>query len=290
MEKGIGRVLALVLAAVFTLALAGPAGAVAAADNSAGTAFSGMQSGSALAAPVDEQTAFEDEVIRLTNLERVKNGLWPLSKNPSLTAAARAHNRDMITHNFVSHTGSDGSASYDRALAAGYAPYGWGKAYVGENIAAGLHTPADAVRGWLNSPTHRANMLRPEYREIGVGMARGGAYGTYVTQNFGSSPKSFPAFVNAGAQRVSSRQVVLTVTSETVSAWGSMGQAVAMMISEQPNFAGAAWRPYTAAVQWELSPQAGNKTLYIRLRDANGTVRTTQVQVELQPAMAAATS
>jgi hypothetical protein len=194
----------------------------------------------------------------------------------------------MIAGNFVSHTGSNGSASFDRALAAGYAPYGWGKAYVGENIAAGLHTPADAVRGWLNSPAHRANLLRPEYREIGVGLTRGGAYGTYWTQNFGSSPNSFPAFVNGGAARVSSPAVMLTVTSETVSPWGSMGEAATMMVAEEPTFAGAKWRPYTAALEWALSPEAGAKTLYVRLRDAQGTVRTTQVQVELQPAAAVA--
>ena len=172
-----------------------------------------------------------------------------------LTQIARSHNQDMLANDFVAHQGSNGFASADRALAAGYVPYGWGKAYVGENIAAGLHTPADAVRGWLNSPTHRANLLRPEYREIGVGCAKGGTYGTYWTQDFGSAPDVFPVFVNLGSPRVADPHVALTLTNETVSPWGSMGPAVSAMVSNDPSFRGAAWQTYTSELEWTLPPR-----------------------------------
>lgn len=241
------------------------------------------------AAPAAQEdlSALEDEVIRLTNAERIKHGLWPLKKSSILTQAARGHNLDMIRNDFASHTGSDGFSSAQRALAAGYRPYGWGSAYVGENIAAGMHTAAEAVQAWLNSPPHRANLLRPEYREIGVGVNKGGRYGTYFTQNFGAAPGVFPAFVNEGASVVESPDVTLTLTNETISAWGSMGPAVQMMIASDETFAGAAWQPYTPQLSWRLSEGSGVKSLHVRLRDAQGKVGYTRVDVELRPAVAA---
>ncbi len=226
----------------------------------------------AAAAAVDTQSAFEDEVIRLTNAERAKHGLWPLRKNTPLTQAARGHAQDMIAHDFASHRGSNGSSSADRARAAGYQPYGWGAAYVGENIAAGVHTPADAVNAWLNSPAHKANMLRPEYREIGVGMVKGGRYGTYWVQNFGAAPKVFPAFLGQGA----GGQATLTITHETVSPWGSTGPAVQMMVANDESFRGAVWQPYQRTISWQAPADAGAKVVHIRLRDAAGNVTYTQ--------------
>jgi uncharacterized protein YkwD len=55
-----------------------------------------------------------------------------------------------------------------------------------ENIAAGHRSPADVVKGWMNSPGHRANILNCGFTQIGVGYATGGTHGTYWTQNFGT--------------------------------------------------------------------------------------------------------
>lgn len=234
----------------------------------------------------DELAALEDEVIRLTNIERAKHGLLPLRKSEILTQAARAHNADMIAGNFVSHTGSNGFSSALRAQAAGYPTYGWGRCYVGENIAAGLHTPQDAMNGWLNSPSHRANMLRPEYREIGVGVAKGGRYGTYWTVDFGSAPNVFPAYATVVGDPANPGAVVLTVTNETVSNWGSMGPAVAMMISADPAFRGATWQPYASNMTWVM-PQGGPADrVYIQLKDAAGNVGVTEAVITPPPAPA----
>ena len=83
-----------------------------------------------------QNEAFELEVIRLVNQERVSAGLHPLRRNSSLTDAARAHNRDMIDNDFFDHTGSDGSTPPERACGQGFLPYGR-DCYVGENIAGG---------------------------------------------------------------------------------------------------------------------------------------------------------
>ncbi len=86
----------------------------------------------------------------------------------------------MVARDFYAHTAPDGSRPWDRAAAAGSRCR-----TVGENIACGQRSAAEVVRGWMNSPGHRANILRPEFTRIGVGLAGGGRAGTYWTQLFG---------------------------------------------------------------------------------------------------------
>ncbi|MEV5274763.1 CAP domain-containing protein [Streptomyces werraensis] len=120
------------------------------------------------------------EVVELTNRERARAGLPPLSRDPLLTTAAQAHSADMVARDFYAHTAPDGSRPWDRAAAAGSRCR-----TVGENIACGQRSAAEVVRGWMNSPGHRANILKPEFTRIGVGFAGGGRAGTYWTQLFG---------------------------------------------------------------------------------------------------------
>jgi uncharacterized YkwD family protein len=121
------------------------------------------------------------EVVNLVNQERRRAGLSPLRIHSRLNAAAQAHSNDMARNNFMSHTGSDGSSPFDRMKRYGY-NYRW----AGENVAAGQSSPQDVMRSWMNSPGHRKNILNGNFRDIGVGYARGGRYGTYWTQKFGS--------------------------------------------------------------------------------------------------------
>lgn len=120
------------------------------------------------------------EVITLTNAERTAAGLRPLSGDAMLTTAAQAHSDDMVARAFYSHTSPDGSQPWDRAAAAGST-----RRTIGENIACGQRSPAEVVRGWMNSPGHRANILKPDFTHIGIGLAGGGTAGTYWTQLFG---------------------------------------------------------------------------------------------------------
>ncbi|MEV0176119.1 CAP domain-containing protein [Streptomyces sp. NPDC050803] len=121
------------------------------------------------------------EVVDLTNRERTRAGLPPLAVDPVLTAAAQAHSADMVARAFYSHTSPDGSRPWDRAAAAGSA-----RRSIGENIACGQRSAAEVVEGWMNSPGHRANILKPDFTHIGVGFAGGGRAGTYWTQVFGA--------------------------------------------------------------------------------------------------------
>lgn len=104
------------------------------------------------------------QVVDLTNAERVEAGCPPLSIDLQLVQAAQGHSEDMALSDFFSHTGSDGSRPWDRIEAAGYE---WREA--GENIAAGYQSPESVVDAWMNSDGHRANILRCSYQDIGVG-------------------------------------------------------------------------------------------------------------------------
>ncbi|MFM9588433.1 CAP domain-containing protein [Streptomyces scabiei] len=120
------------------------------------------------------------EVITLTNGERAGAGLPPLSPDARLTAAAQAHSADMVARAFYAHTSPDGDEPWHRAAAAGSTHRS-----VGENIACGQRSAAEVMRGWMDSPGHRANILKPGFTHIGVGFVGGGEAGTYWTQLFG---------------------------------------------------------------------------------------------------------
>lgn len=120
------------------------------------------------------------DVVTLTNAERTGAGLAPLAVDPTLTSAAQAHSDDMVARDFYAHTTPEGRQPWDRAATAGSTHRG-----IGENIACGQRSPAEVVLGWMNSPGHRANILKPDFTHIGIGHATGSLVGTYWTQLFG---------------------------------------------------------------------------------------------------------
>ncbi|MEU2513424.1 CAP domain-containing protein [Streptomyces syringium] len=125
---------------------------------------------------------FTSEVVTLTNAERTAAGLRPLAVDARLTLAAQGHSDDMTGRDFYSHTTPEGREPWDRAAAAGCPHRG-----IGENIACGQRSPAEVLRGWMDSPGHRANILTPHFTHIGIGYATGSRAGTYWTQLFGAS-------------------------------------------------------------------------------------------------------
>jgi uncharacterized protein YkwD len=112
----------------------------------------------------------ERKVIRLVNRIRSRHGLRRLKASQPLAAAASDHTGDMLRRDFLSHASSDGTAMCDRVRR-----YAGAKDWVGESIAAisGRATARKAVRMWMNSPPHRAVLMSPSGRRIGVGERRG---------------------------------------------------------------------------------------------------------------------
>ncbi|MFA5864008.1 MAG: CAP domain-containing protein [Phycisphaerae bacterium] len=121
------------------------------------------------------------QVLTLTNQERTKIGLSALKWNSLLAASGADHCQDMIDKNYFAHVSPDGTSPGDRATAAGY-KWSW----IGENIAAGYATPQDVMTGWMNSPEHKENILRPEFTELGLGIRTDTDGRIYWAQEFGT--------------------------------------------------------------------------------------------------------
>ena len=121
------------------------------------------------------------EVIRLTNIERVKAGRSPLQYHAGLQRAAMVRAEE-ITRKF-SHTRPDGTTAETVLLDCGVSNG------AGENIAAGQKTPEVVVRAWMNSSGHRATMLNPNATYIGVGVCKSPITGQWLwTQEFSYNP------------------------------------------------------------------------------------------------------
>jgi uncharacterized protein YkwD len=111
----------------------------------------------------------------LLNKRRKEHGRRALKPNKRLARAARKHARDMVERNYFSHTAPGGISFVDRIMRQDYVNPGQGWT-LGENLAWGtyqLATPKSIVRSWMQSPGHRANILNPRFREIGIGVVTG---------------------------------------------------------------------------------------------------------------------
>lgn len=130
---------------------------------------------------------FDQDVLKLVNQERTQQGLDPLTLSEKLDQAADDYSQTMLDAKHFSHTGPDGSSMTQRIEDAGYT--NWRS--LAENIAAGQRTPEQVVQGWMNSPGHRANILRDSVTHMGLGFAEGNngdRYGNRWTQVFGAGP------------------------------------------------------------------------------------------------------
>jgi uncharacterized protein YkwD/uncharacterized membrane protein required for colicin V production len=120
----------------------------------------------------------EEEMIVMINAERIARKLEPLSMNPAAREVARAYSNDLFARGYFSHISREGLTPFQR-MQQGKVKYN----IAGENLAL-APTLQLAHQGLMNSPGHRANILNPEYRSVGIGIMDGGSYGLMVTQNF----------------------------------------------------------------------------------------------------------
>lgn len=139
-------------------------------------------------------SALESQLLGKINLTRGRRGLRPLRISARLTAAADQHSASMAAKGYFSHDSANG-VSFFKRIASFYTYRGYGNWSAGENIlwSSPDIAPAGALRLWMNSPEHRANLLNRSWREIGLGAVHAdnapGVYGgnevTVVTADFG---------------------------------------------------------------------------------------------------------
>lgn len=124
-----------------------------------------------------------EKLFQLTNQERQKSGLPLLTYNEKLAEAARKKGADMFAKNYWAHYSPEGTAPWDFIHNAGYQ-----YEYAGENLAKNFMFSQGVVDAWMNSPTHKENLLRKEYSDVGFAVVNGvlnGEETTLVVQEFG---------------------------------------------------------------------------------------------------------
>lgn len=216
---------------------------------------------------LDEST-YAQQVVELTNEIRVANGFAPIKLQAELVTAAQWMVQDMADYDYFDHTDRLGREPHERVYYFGYIGN-----YVGENIAAGQRTPDDVMAAWMDSPGHRANIINPNYREIGVGYVNqsGSVYQRYWAQNFGARVDVFPVIINQEAAETTSRQV-------SIYAYGQ-GWADMMRLSND-GATWSEWQNFQANSAWTLSEDSGPKTVYMQLKRGTAT-RSSQDTIEL---------
>jgi len=127
-----------------------------------------------------------EKIIELTNQKRAELGLAPLVNNPLLNEVAQRKAADMFAFNYWAHVSPSGRDPWSFFKEVGYKYI-----YAGENLARDFMDSASVVEAWMNSPTHRDNIVNPNYKEIGVAVVNGtlnGVETTLVVQVFGTPP------------------------------------------------------------------------------------------------------
>lgn len=172
------RVHSIVLFAALTLS----AGCFTAPQSQAGATDADGLSDSGRCMVPDDSERMADQVLQLVNLERADAGLPPVIANPDLQKIADDYACRMIDEDFFGHVDPDtGEGLSDRAAEGKYAYYA-----VGENLAAGQETAAEAMRVWMESPAHRDIILDEKWTEVGVSVRMGGEFFIYWVQEFGA--------------------------------------------------------------------------------------------------------
>lgn len=127
----------------------------------------------------------QKKLIELTNVERAKLGLSAVSESDALNKAAELKAQNMFSENYWAHFAPSGKTPWDFMLGSGYR-----FTYAGENLAKNFYKSEDVVSAWMNSPTHRDNLLNSKYNDIGIAVVEGTLNGqktTLIVQMFGTT-------------------------------------------------------------------------------------------------------
>lgn len=132
-----------------------------------------------------------EKVIEITNQKRAEKGLDPLKNNSLLNEIAQRKAGDMFAFNYWAHNSPSGRDPWTFFQEVGYKYI-----YAGENLARDFMNSESVVEAWMNSPSHRDNILNPNYKEIGLAVVNGtinGVETTLVIQSFGTPTPAVPS-------------------------------------------------------------------------------------------------
>lgn len=139
-----------------------------------------------------------EKLVNLTNQKRAESGMTPLKFNDQLSQAAAGKANDMFGKDYWAHTAPDGKTPWDFINGAGYV-----YTVAGENLAKNFSNSDGVVEAWMNSPSHRENLLRSQYEDVGFAVVNGKLNGeetTLVVQMFGKKLTSAAIARNTDTQ------------------------------------------------------------------------------------------
>lgn len=195
--------------------------------------------------------AFERAVVEQTNQIRMQHGLAPLKRIQQLDESARFHSADMSVNDYFDHN----TLARDHQQIVQVCDI-WNRIEtyypnwqaLAENIAAGQRTPGLAMDGWMNSPEHRANILSPDYSEIGVGFFEGrGEYRYYWDQDFGARDGVFPLVIDGEKAQTSQTHAL------PIYIYGAFDK----IRLRNDDGAWGSWQPFQNRMTWDLPAAPG---------------------------------
>ncbi len=149
-------------------------------------------------------------IIDITNEERIRHGLKTLKIDDKLMQSAKGKSEHMAANQYFAHDAPDGTYPWKFFVDANY-----NFRFGGENLAIYFSDSGDVVKGWMNSPTHRENILDSRFEDIGVAFTAGNYknYNTeYIVQHFGSTASN--------VLNIEGTQSKLNIPSETITVGG----------------------------------------------------------------------
>ncbi|MBI2641152.1 hypothetical protein HYW87_00975 [Candidatus Roizmanbacteria bacterium] len=149
-----------------------------------------------------------EKLYQLTNEQRTKNNLSPLSFNEDLSEGAKLKAQDMFAKNYWSHYAADGKTPWDFILASGYQ-----YEFAGENLAKNFLFSQGVIDAWMASPSHKENVLREDYTDVGFAVVNGvlnDEQTTLVVQMFG---KPLPSYLAKAPTKPPQNETVSTQIS-----------------------------------------------------------------------------
>ena len=215
-------------------------------------------------------------IVEETNNNRISNNVPPLTTNLYLTMAARLKVDDMAKKGYFSHQEPDGAMAWNLMERVNYA-----YSYAGENLAVNFFDARDVVTAWMNSQTHRNNILSPNFTEVGVAATRGvyqGKETVFVVQMFGAPPAPdkiysdlvndiTPIKTNNSKPVIDSSRKMTVSTSSAISASSSLTLVVGTSTASiTPLMAGVVPTQNISIFQrWLVSPRHMARDAYLVL-------------------------
>jgi hypothetical protein len=236
-----------------------------------GIGFAVNKQGAGEVPPERQIEMFAQQVVELVNAERAARKLPPVKLQYNLREAAMWLARDMAEKGYLSHTDSVGRDFTQRFELYGY----YNPIELAENIAMGARTPQEAVNDWMKSEQHRTNMLNPNLREIGVGLAVDDRGRRYWVQDFGTRVGVYPLVINNEAAATTRPDVELYIHADQCNTPpSSRSQRCDRQIRLSNN--GMTWTPwetYAPVRSWTLAAGSGPRQVQVELRSAGKTFK-----------------